>query len=69
VTDTEVDDIMLRQTLPPVEEHTPSQGAVGGAGQGNVPKADVDDYGFPIPDPDFDIDAPGPYDMWRDPYQ
>jgi len=69
VTDTEVDEIMLRQTLPPVEEDTPSQGVVGGAGQGNVPQADVDDYGFPIPDPDFDIDVPGPYDMWRDPYQ
>jgi len=69
VTDMEVDDIMLRQTLPPVEEDTPSQGTVSGAGQGNVPQTDVDEYGFPIPDPDFDIDAPGPYDMWRDPYQ
>jgi len=45
------------------------QGAVGGARQGDAPQTDVDEHGFPIPDPDFDIDAPGPYDMWKDPYQ
>jgi len=69
LTDMEVDDVMLRQTLPAVEEDTPSQGAVGGAGQGDMPQANVNEPGFPIPDPDFDINAPGPYDMWRDPYQ
>jgi len=45
------------------------QGAVGGVKQGDAPQADVDENGFPIPDPDFDIDAQGPYDIWRDPYQ
>jgi len=60
---------MLRQNLPPVKGETPSQGAVGGARQGDVPPTDVDEYGFPIPDPDFDIDAPEPYDMWKDPFQ
>jgi len=69
VTDMEVDDVMLRQTLPLVEGETPSQGAVGGTRQGDAPPTDVDEHGFPIPDPDFDIDVPGPYEMWKDPFQ
>jgi len=63
VTEMEVDDVMLRQTLPPVEGETPLQGAVGGARQRDAPPTDVDEHGFPIPDPDFNIDVPGPYDM------
>jgi len=33
VTDMDVDDVMLRQTLPPIEGETPSQGAVGSMGR------------------------------------
>ena len=63
----EVDNVMLEQSMPTAEGETLPQGAVGGRVQGDGQEPDIDEYGFPIPNPNFDIDAPG-YDMWRDPY-
>ena len=67
--DGDVNDVMLEQTMPATEGETPSRGAVGGSGRSRDSPIDVDAYEFSAPDPDFDIDTPGPYDMWRDPYQ
>jgi len=51
VTDMDVDDVMLRQTLPLTEGETPSQGAVGGKGPGDAPPTDVDEHCFSLPRP------------------